>query len=184
MTFSELSTIVAAIIVSLGGGGAIILGLSNWIGRILADRYVAKLKHEIQQELETHKTRLRKSEFLFQKEFEAASAFMSLRRVLMPKYRFPEMEWHDACEDFAGDFDKVEKELERYIAVHGAALNDAALDLLSNAKSQVSAGKFETLCGEVSREGIDIAGKVMEDLEKVERQLHAAVWSQSASKSD
>ncbi len=38
MTFSELSTIVAAIIVSLGGGGAIILGLSNWIGWILADR--------------------------------------------------------------------------------------------------------------------------------------------------
>jgi hypothetical protein len=74
MTFPELSTIVAAIIVSLGGGGVIILGLSNWIGKILADRYVEKLKHEIQQELETHKTRLRKSEFLFQKEFEAAQS--------------------------------------------------------------------------------------------------------------
>jgi glutathione S-transferase len=71
---------------------------------------VEKLKHEIQQELETHKTRLRKSEFLFQKEFEAASAlaFMALRRSLILKYRFPEMDWHDACEDFAGDFDKVE----------------------------------------------------------------------------
>lgn len=94
---AEITTFVAAFIVSLGGGGAIVLGLSNWIGRILADRYVEKLKQEIQQEIESHKTRLRKSEFLFQKEFEAASAFISLRRSLMPKYRFPEMEWHAGC---------------------------------------------------------------------------------------
>jgi hypothetical protein len=51
MTSPELSAIVAAILVSLGGSGAIILGLSKWIGKILADRHVEKLKHEIQQEV-------------------------------------------------------------------------------------------------------------------------------------
>ena len=58
------------------------------------------------------------------------------------KTLFPEMEWHDASEDFAGDLDKVEKELESYISVHGAVLNDAPLDLLSKAKilSRRSAG--------------------------------------------
>ena len=59
--------------------------------------------------LESYKTKLRKSEFLFQKEFEAASEFLSLRRRLIPRYRFREMEWADACEDFALDFGKVEK---------------------------------------------------------------------------
>lgn len=184
MTGAEFTGIVAAVVAALGGGGVIVLGLSNWIGKILADRYVEKLKHEIQQELETHKTRLRKSEFLFQKEFEAASAFISLRRRLMPKYRFPEMEWHDACEDFAGDFEKVERELEAYMAMHGAALTSTALDRISSAITQVSAGKFETSREGVSREGLDIAGKVMEELEEVEKLLHAAVWSQSVSKPD
>lgn len=184
MTWPELGTLVASIIVSLGGGGAIVLGLSNWIGRMLADRYVEKLKHEIQQDLETYKTRLRKSEFLFQKEFEAASGFITLRRSLMPKYRFPEMEWHDACEDFAGDFGKVEKKLEQYLATHGAALNDETLERLSGAIDQVSAGKFKVSCEDVSLEGIKIAGKVMDELEEVEKQLHAAVRSQSASESD
>lgn len=181
MNWAEITTFVAAFIISLGGGGAIVLGLSNWIGRILADRYVEKLKQEIQQEIESHKTRLRKSEFLFQKEFDAASSFITLRRSLMPKYRFPEMEWHDACEDFAGDFVKIEKELERYTAAHGAALNQKALDRLSSAIAQTSSGKFEVSRDKVSRTGIDIAGQVMDELEQVEKELREAVWSQSST---
>jgi hypothetical protein len=46
-------------------------------------------KHGIQQQIETHKTRLRKSAFLFQKELEATSAIISLRRVVIPKHCFP-----------------------------------------------------------------------------------------------
>src|ERR1700760_2789274 len=71
--------------------------------------------------LERYKTKLRKSEFLFQKEFEAASEFLSLRRRLMPRYRFREMDWGDVCEDFALDFEKVEKALTAYMATHGAS---------------------------------------------------------------
>ena len=122
MNWYDLTTIAATVVVSLGGGGAIVLGLANWIGKILANKYVEKLKQEIQEELESHKTRLRKSEFLFQKEFEATSAFISLRLRLVPRYRFLEMEWHNACEDFAHSFEQVEKTLESYIATHGAAL--------------------------------------------------------------
>lgn len=59
-----------------------------------------------------------------------------------------------------------------------------ALNRISSAIAQVSAAKFETSREEVSREGIDIAGKVMEDLEEVEKLLHAAVWLQSASEPD
>jgi hypothetical protein len=60
MTLQNILSISAALIVSLGGGGAIVLGLSNWFGRILGDRYVEKLKHEIQQEMESYKTKLRR----------------------------------------------------------------------------------------------------------------------------
>jgi hypothetical protein len=175
----------AYFILSLGGGGAIVLGLSNWIGRILGDRYVEKVKHELEEEIESYKTQLRKSEFLFQKEFEAASQFLSLRRRLWPRYRFPEMDWHEACEDFASNFENVEKELEGYMATHGAALNQKALDRLSNALEQTASGKFE-VSGDtgdtVSGEGIDIADKVMDELRAIEKELHEAVWSQSSTR--
>ena len=122
MNFHDLIAVAATIVVSLGGGGAIVYWFASLIGKILADKYIEKVKQEFQQELESHKARLRKSEFLFQKEFEAASAFISLRLRLMPRYRFAEMIWDDACEEFAHGFGGVEKALEAYIATHGAAL--------------------------------------------------------------
>lgn len=181
MNLHDLTTIAAMVVLSLGGGGAIILGLANWIGKILANRYVEKLKQEIQQELERHKTRLRKSEFLFQKEFDATSAFISLRLRLSPRYRFPEMEWHDACEDFAHDFEDIEKALEAYIATHGAALQHETLELLATVKTKASWGKFEVTNNSVSREAIKYAEEAMESLEDIEKELYNAVWSQSGT---
>ena len=148
MNWGEVGAIAATFIVSLGGGGAIVLGLSNRIGRILGDRYVEKLKHEIQQELESYKTKLKKSEFRFQKEFDAASQFIALHRGLRPRYRHPDMDWEDACQDFARNFDKVEKELERYRATHGAALQQ---DTLDSAIVKSSWGKFPRECRVVRR---------------------------------
>ena len=166
-----MTAIAATVVVSLGGGGAIVLGLANWIGKILANKYVEKLKHEIQQELESHKTWLRKSEFLFQKEFEAASSFISLRLRLLPRYRFPDMEWHDACEDFARDFSQVENTLESYIATHGAALQKETLERLASAKTRASWGKFEFTNDNVSRDAIQYAEEVMNALEEIEKRF-------------
>jgi transcription antitermination factor NusG len=181
MSWSEIAATAAAIIAGLGGGGAIVLGLSNWIGRLLAERYVEKLKHEIQQEMESYKTKLKKSEFLFQKEFEAASQFVALRRRFYPQYRFPEMEWDDACEDFASNFKGVEKALESYLAEHGAALSKKTLDQISHAIAEAGAGKFEVRGDTVSVEGVKTADRVLEVLEKVEDELREAVRSQSTT---
>lgn len=53
--------------------------------------YVEKQKHEVQQDLESHKTELRKSEIFFQKEFDAVTAFISLCHELLLDRRIPEM---------------------------------------------------------------------------------------------
>ena len=181
MNWSDLVTIVATLIISLGGGGAIVLGLSNWIGKILADRYAEKLKHEIQQEIESYKMKLKKSEFLFLKEFEAASQFISLHHNLLPSYRFPDMDWYDACEDFAGNFENVEKELNRYIATYGAVLSQQVLECLNNAISKAASRKFEVSLDDVSKQDIALAEKVMEELQKIEIELRRVVWSQSST---
>jgi hypothetical protein len=129
--------------------------------------------------LESRKTELKKSEFLFQKQFEAASQFMALRRGLMPAYRFREMEWADACDDFASRFDTVEHELADYLSIHGVALPKETLDKLTNAIERASAGKFEVQGDQVSRKGSDEADVVMKRLEEIEAELRQAVWKQS-----
>lgn len=125
-------------------------------------------------------TRLKNSEFLFQKELEAVSQFMALRRRLMPSYRFPEMEWDDACEDFAGGFVRAEKEIREFISKHGAALDPTRPEELSAILNKCESGKFEVRVGEASAEGIKIAGEAMDGLEKLEGQLHQSARNKAA----
>ncbi|KJS82185.1 MAG: hypothetical protein JM58_15385 [Peptococcaceae bacterium BICA1-8] len=65
-----------AVIVSLGGSSALIIGLSSWLGKVWAYRILEKdklkyqetlekLKNEYQQELEHYKLQLEKSKTLF-----------------------------------------------------------------------------------------------------------------------
>jgi len=49
MQISEVLQIAAAIIVSLGGGGSIVFGLSGYLGKIWADRGLERQKHEYSQ---------------------------------------------------------------------------------------------------------------------------------------
>ncbi len=42
MTVTEITKIVLGFIAALGGGGAIVLGLSNYFGQLLAKRYEEK----------------------------------------------------------------------------------------------------------------------------------------------
>lgn len=146
---------------------------------MFADRYLERVKHEIQQEFESYKTKLKKSEFLFQKEFEAASQFISLHDSLLPRYLYPEMDWGDACVDFVRNLSEVEKKLGQYKATHGAVLQEDALDHLTKAIRKASNNKFEDVWN-TATDVIQIAEETMDELEKVEKELREAVWSQSS----
>ena len=65
--------------------GGIVFALVKWFGEFLANKYVERVTHEFEQDLESHKIQLRKSEFLFQKQIEVASAFISLHLRLRPR---------------------------------------------------------------------------------------------------
>ena len=88
---SPLWQTVLGVLAALGGGGLIVLGFSGWLGRVWADRLgeqlkasntqaLERVKAEFVREVESYKIRLKKSEFLFEKEFAAASAFTVLVR--------------------------------------------------------------------------------------------------------
>lgn len=186
MTTQDWITIVTTYILSLGGVGGIVFVLVKWFGKFLADKYVEKVRHEFEQDLESHKTQLRKSEFLFQKEFEAASAFISLHLRLRPREIYPEMDWYDACENFATKFNQIEKALDSYIATHGAALKAETLKHLTDVQSWVLSGQHEL---RHSNEGIPVATRearqyaenVIQALEEIEKELYQTVRSQSTT---
>ena len=179
LVLEDLLTAIGAVVVALGGGSVVILGLSSWIGKILINRHVEKLKQEIQQEMESYRTKLKKSEFLFQEEFEAASKFISLHRSFLPSYEHPNMELHDACEHVALHLGRVEERLTQYRATHGVALQESVLNRLDEAIDAAGSGKFAVTS--LEHIPIDDAEKVMGALQDIESALRDAVWSQSST---
>ena len=84
MTPRDIFSLAAAIFGSLGGGAVLVLALSSWLGKVWANRILegdkAKyaqaledLKSRYLQDIEKYKTSLKKSEFIFEKGYQAAS---------------------------------------------------------------------------------------------------------------
>jgi len=178
MTLSEFFAKLGEIVAYLGGASVVLLGLSGWIGTILSNRIVERAKSELQRELESHKTSLRKSEFLFEKQFEAASRFIALKQSFLPTYRFPDMDWHDACEDMARDFDKIARLLRQFVAGHGAVIDKGTVEALWNCAG-LAEHRFGVARENVSRDAVDAADRLWMKLEEIGGALRDAVWEQS-----
>ncbi len=99
--------------------------------------------------IESHKVRLKKSEFLFEKEYEATSEFVALLRSILPRHSYPDMNWHEACDHIAGNFGKIEHQLNDYLAMHGAVFNDEIVDLLVESLAIAGEGQFDISSGPV-----------------------------------
>ena len=151
----------------------------NWIAELIANKILTKQQHELNKELASHESQLRLSELLYQEKLDATKAFVSLYQQILPPYSRPDMEWDDACDILALQFEQVEKMLDSFIVAHKPVLNDTTLELLENAKSWARDGNFSSInwgdsddgMPEVSAEGRQYAGKVMIALEVIENKL-------------
>ena len=81
MGISEVVQIAGVVVVSLGGGGGIVLGLSNWLGKVWADSLMQKERARHEQELEEFKTKslllLEREKALYQQQLEDFKAQLS-----------------------------------------------------------------------------------------------------------
>ena len=59
MTFNDVQAVTTNIIVSLGGGGLIVFGLSNWLGKVWAERLMQSERQQHNRELEELRNSLR-----------------------------------------------------------------------------------------------------------------------------
>lgn len=181
MTLEEFFTTLGIFVAYLGGASVVILGFSAWIGTLLSNRIVERVKSDLQKEVESHKTSLRKSEFLFEKQYEAASEFIAMRQGFLPAYR-PDMDWHEACEDMAKHFDRIAKSLKAVVAKHGAVMSSETIETLTQCIGLAEEHQFGVHRDEVSREAVTAADTVWTKLGEVEGKLRETVWSQSGIK--
>jgi len=195
MSAHELFELSGAVLASLGGGAAIIFGFSSWLGKVWANRLMTKEKAEYAQELESlrnrltqdtesYKIKLKKSEFVFQKEYEATSEFIALKWSFLPTYSHPDMDWYEACDEIAHNFEKIEKSLTAFISKHGAILKQDVRDHIGNAICLAGEHKFQITNLEVPRSANSAADKIFNEggeLEESEKLLLNQVHSQSST---
>lgn len=79
MVFEDVLKISATILTSLGGAGVVILGLSNWLGKVWAFRIQESDRNKYLQELETLKAS-------YTKELEEKRAVLENRNALLNRY--------------------------------------------------------------------------------------------------
>ncbi len=189
MSFQDVLQLSGAIFIALGGGGALVFSLSSWLGKVWANRLMirevathaqdlAALQSRLTQDVESYKIRLKKSELIFQKEYEAASEFVELFRSFIPTYRYPEMDWYDACDEIAQDFSNIEKTLSNYLSKHGAVLSEDVRNSLCLCIGISGKSKFEVEGPEVPRPANEAADDVHKKLHSIEQALLSRVHSQ------
>ena len=181
MPFAQLIELAFAVVAALGIAGAVAVWVLKVAGKTVADGLLEKFKSDLSREVESYKTKLKKSEFIFQKEFEAASEFIAMKRSFLPPKQYLEMDWADASEMIAQNFDKIESQIGSFISKHGAILGEKVLKSLSSAEAIASTNKFEGVAVEPSAEAVDAAGELWDELEGIEKSLREVVLSQSST---
>lgn len=175
--FEYLAAIVGAI-AATGGTAALVLKL---FGDVISKGLVEKFKSDLQQEVESYKTKLKTSEFVFEKQYEAASEFITMKRGFLPRYRHPGMDWDDAREEMARDLGKIERQLDGYISTNAAILPEETLQSFRAAEGIVAEAKFDWEGGEPSLEALRAVDQMWDTLEKIEHELKDMVLSQSST---
>lgn len=190
MSLNEVIEISSVILAAIGGGAAIIFGFSSWLGKVWANRLMIKekagyseelesIKNKLLLEAESYKIKLKKSELIFEKQFDAASKFVALRQSFIPAYEVPNMDWDDACHEIVRNFPEIERELKLFVSRHGAVLDQNVVDKLTSAERIAAEGKFEDSDRSVSRGIIKNTEELMNKLELVEKDLLSKIHSQS-----
>src|SRR5208282_3422949 len=182
MPMKDVLELAASIIASVGGAGAIIFGLSNKLGKIWADRLMEKEKAKYSQELEELKSRfvketeqykvqLKKSEFLFEKQYEAAADISALVRHFYPGFYHPDMDWCEACEDIALSSEAIEKAIDKYLAKHSPVISEQINEQLTKVRNAAGECKFECnkKTGEISSKGRQLADELFTAFQEAEK---------------
>jgi plasmid stability protein len=135
------------------------------------DDKIERLKNDLLRSVESYKLQLRKSEFLFAREYDAEKELVRIVTITLPLPSRPGMEIDDAYEDMLDRMDETEKLLLAFRTNHGSALDDEERQLLHEAISLANEGRFFEAYGADPKQGRDIAESLWLALKKLESHL-------------
>lgn len=188
----DIIQVASVMLFSLGTGGAIVFALSSWLGKVWANRLMAaetakhsqdleRLRQELTKSSDSYKVKLRKSELIFEKEFEAASELVALIQTFYPKFRHPDMDWSESCAEIAFDLDKIENSIKIFLSKHGAVLPTEVKRKLATCNGIASDNKFfPESAQEMSAPdyAIDAVDRIFKELWRTEEIMLEQVHSQ------
>lgn len=153
MDGADLVEVGIKALAALGGVGVIAAGVARTVSNHASQRWLqdnqGKLATALEthrailaKETETHKLTLKREELMFNRELEAADAFMGVWRKVWPQYSHPDMDWHDACCDVADRLSAIESLLEDYLERHSVAISSEVREVIEQARSEAGSEKF------------------------------------------
>ena len=161
---------------TITGSGSITLIILAFLTYFLRPAIKNFIIHTYSKHLEEHKTVLRNSEKLFERQLEALSVLCELYYSCEPSPRYQGMDWDDACIEIARRFSSLELELNQYLGKYAAVLTSSSLSLLVECQGLCAWGKLEVdRAGEVTNEGTKMADQLHTKLGEARTQLQASI---------
>ncbi|WP_426052181.1 hypothetical protein [Brevundimonas sp. SL161] len=124
------------------------------------DAELARIAREAAREIESYKIKLKKSEFLFERQFQAANDMMKLFGDFSPQRSHPMMDWSDAMEEVVDNSGKTEQALRGFMVRHGAALLSEDREKLQSAITKANDIHTEDYFGEPDDHASELHGLI------------------------
>ncbi|WP_424363110.1 hypothetical protein [Methylocystis parvus] len=179
-------TIITNIFAFFGGSVAATAGIgffANFFVNKALERQKSSLnqelerfKSELSKEAEKHKLSLKKEEIIFNKEIEAANAFMKLQRNTRPTFSHPNMDFDEACTEVVEHFPEMEARLEVFMISHGPFISPLSRQLIQECISIARDNKFASIEeGSWLEDAKKNAGELLQKLPVIEDGLIASL---------
>lgn len=187
-TFMALVVDIAAM---LGGATVIATAVVAFLSRLLVERLsrasiekhekdLERLKRRYEIDLERHRLAFRKSEFLFEKQLEAANVFIRIRSKYIPLPWGPYLDHSDLMERIADNSGKIAKELSEFSDQFSAVLEKSdrnSISKLANNANELSFGMAVL----TPKEHDNLAEQIISDLGLIEGNLIDCVRKQMST---
>lgn len=149
-------------------GAAIINGITSLIS-FFAPYFIGNKSEE-------YKLKLKNSELLFQKKYEATSELISYNMFLLPVKSHDDESWCKYCESFSQEFENIEKYIKKYISKHGVVLSKDIENILLSVLKVLSEAKYcneHTECKIVENNIEIITNRMNETVNKMKNEIYS-----------
>ena len=147
------------------------------------EKELETLRDKYTTDLEKLKIQLKKSEFIFEKEFIATSKLVEYHEEIIPLSQHPDMHMDDVFESIALQAGDVEIWVKQFVSAHGAVLPDKVAKNLMMAARYAGEIKFNsgTPPHELPIESVEGAEEIYNRIRSARDAMRERVWQQSST---